>query len=83
MKNKKISLYFKVENPNEYYIVECLERMCKDELSSYNAVIKRILKSAVERRYGVQKQKWLPERSEIWVMFERIKMKIPTFSPPE
>jgi len=57
MKNKKISLYFKVENPDEYYIVECLERISKDELSSYNSVIKRILKSEVERRYGVQKRK--------------------------
>ena len=57
MKNKKISLYFKVENFDELYIVECLERMCKDELSSYNSVIKRILKSEVERRYGVQKRK--------------------------
>ena len=57
MKNKKISLYFKVENPDEYYIVECLERMCKEELSSCNAAIKRILKSSIERRYGVQKKK--------------------------
>ena len=57
MKDKKISLYFKVENPSEQYIVECLEKICKEELSSCNAVIKRILKSAVERRYGVQKQK--------------------------
>jgi hypothetical protein len=57
MKDKKISLYFKVENPAEQYIVECLERICKDELSSYNAAIKRILKSAVERRYGVNKQR--------------------------
>lgn len=57
MKNKKISLYFKVENNDECYIVDCLEKMCREELSSYNAAIKRILKSSLERRYGVQKKK--------------------------
>jgi len=57
MKDKKISLYFKDENSTEHYIVECLEKLCKDELSSYNAAIKRILRSSLERRYGVQKQK--------------------------
>lgn len=57
MKDKKISLYFKIENPTEQYIVACLERVCKDELSSYNAAIKRILRLSLERRYGVQKQK--------------------------
>lgn len=57
MKHKKISLYFNIENPDELYIVECLEKICKDELSSYNSVIKRILKSAVERRFGIQKKR--------------------------
>ena len=57
MKYKHLSLYFNLENPDEQYIITCLERLCREELSSFNGCIKRMLKSGLERKYGVRKQK--------------------------
>ena len=66
MKDKKISLYFKDENPTEHYIVECLEKLCKDELSSYNAAIKRILSHHLNADTGFKNRNDFPRKK--WKM---------------